>query len=148
MPSARRKTAILAAALAAVLAFGCGTAAGQRSLVDFRRSGGLVGFDDHLVVDHDGHARLVIGALGSKPRVYRGTVNAATRRRLIAALRHADLRNLNRRYTAGSDVRDAIIFQVTYRGRTVEAQDLVVPRRLQLALGILQEIATKLNPRY
>lgn len=144
---AQHTVAILVAALAAVLTLGCGVAVKQRSLVHFRRSGGFAGFDDHLIVEPDGRARLTVGTSSPSARTYRGSVTAAIQGKLEKALRHAQLPKLDRRYGADSAVRDAITYQVTYRRRTVEAQDTAVPGQLSPAVGILENIVIKLRPR-
>ncbi len=139
--------AVLVAALAAVLTLGCGAAAKQRSLVDFRRTGGFAGFDDHLIVEPNGRSRLTVGTSSPSAKTYRGRITAAMLGKLENALRHAELPKLDRRYRADSAVRDAITYQVTYRGRTVEAQDTAVPGQLSPAVGILENIVIKLRPQ-
>lgn len=104
-------------------------------LVEYRRSGGLIGADD----------RLVIRLNGLTTRATRGgrqefTLPEATLAQLTAALERADFPALRERYEPKSDGADRFGYTVIYQGKTVRATDDAVPATLQPALQLLNGI--------
>jgi hypothetical protein len=115
-----------------------GTAAGI--LVDYRKSGGFAGLEDHLVVMTDGHA-MVEGKGPSREE----RLDAATMRELTAALDQAGLDRLQPRYDPPVKGNDLFEYAVTYRGRTVTASDTGIPPQLRPLLTKLNQIMVQVR---
>lgn len=125
--------------MAAALVLGCGAAAKhrapQRSLVDYRRTGGIAGVDVRLVVQNDGRATLTTGRLGP-PRG--GTLPSRFMKELRSTLARADFGQLKGSYTPDRPVYDGFTYAISHDGRTVEASDFAVPRQLQPLIDALE----------
>jgi hypothetical protein len=116
---------------------GCGGTGAQPSLqapVHYTRGGGIAGVQDELVIAPDGSARLS----GRGVPMRRFGVSRADREALAQALGEVD-------WSArpGRPIPDAFGYGVSYRGRTVSAQDGEVPPRLAPLLGRLGTIARR-----
>jgi hypothetical protein len=111
------------------------TTAPATILVDYRKSGGFTGLQEHLVVTTDGHATVEgDGPSGDEQ------LDEATMRELVAALDRAGLDRLRPRYDPAGQGNDLIEYAVTYPGRTVTVTDTAVPPRLQALLTELNRI--------
>lgn len=130
----------LALTVAATLTFGCGGAVTQRSLIDYRRTGGFAGLDDHLSVEHAGRARLTQRAASRN-----GQLGPKTQRRLARVLKTADFAHLDSRYEPRQPVPDALSYRITHHGKTVQSSDTAVPEALRPTLEILDDIAAHLQ---
>jgi len=150
-PAAPRRLVVVA--LVALVVAGCaakdgakptpaagGPAVPGRALVDYKRSGGLTGRTDHLVVSGDGAAVLE----GRGPR-HDARLDAATMRRLVATLDRAHLAKLHARYDAPARGNDLVTHAVTYQGRTVTVTDTVVPAPLRPVLSELNRIVIEVR---
>ncbi|MDI6718046.1 MAG: hypothetical protein QMD46_00325 [Methanomicrobiales archaeon] len=131
-----RKTGILGLlAVLILLAAGCTEGTPSPVLVEYSRTGGIAGFDDHLVVHENGTAvlsrRTVEGAFFLDP-----TIMDVLRDDLEAA----DFPSLDERYPAPSPGADYITYRITYRNRTVTAETTAVPERLEPAIRTLDRI--------
>ena len=104
-------------------------------LVEYRRSGGIAGFDDRLTVYRDGSATLerVRGSSG------RYRVGAEDLRALEQALEAARFPELRPEYLPDTPIADGFGHTITYRGRTVRTADGGVPARLEPVLRALSE---------
>lgn len=104
-------------------------------LVQFHRSGGIAGVDDALSVYSDGTA--------SASRKSRGaasvTVAPEQMTRLRALLDDMDFSALRAEYISPRGA-DLFQYEVTYRGRTVRADDMSMPPELADLVGLLGEI--------
>lgn len=128
----RHRPVMLVAALALLL---CGAAqARPHTIIRYHRSGGFAGVDEKLVVRSNNVAWAY--ARGSS-RPLPAQLGAGQVRRLKAALDAAHLETLHRHYPAPGAA-DTFQYSVTYRGRTVDADETKVPKRLARALQLLQ----------
>ncbi|MBW3546537.1 MAG: hypothetical protein KY452_00150 [Actinobacteria bacterium] len=106
------------------------------AIVEYRRSGGIAGFSDVLTVDlSSGRARLGTTVNGPGDFEVPSETLAAVRKAAEDA-RFPELRSAYR----GSAVVDDIVYEVSYRGRTVRASDGAVPERLQPLIRLLSSL--------
>jgi hypothetical protein len=144
---------IAAVALVAVALAGCaskddgqpaasggGSTVPGRLLVDYRRTGGLIGRTEHLVVNSDGGAVLE----GTGPR-HDARLDAATMRKLVATLDRANLPKLRARYAPPVRGNDLVTHVITYHGRTVTVTDTVVPAPLRPVLIELNQVVIEVR---
>jgi hypothetical protein len=101
--------------------------------VEYRRTGGFGGFDDHLVLREDGRATV-------KRRGGEGEVMLDAKRldRVRKALDDAGLPSLRDEYRA--EGADLFIYRITARSRTITFMDSAVPPPLEPLLRLLNEI--------
>jgi len=111
------------------------TATAPSRLVEFTRTGGFAGVDDHLIVYTDRQA-----ALRQKSGQSQFEVDRETYDRLRLQLEQAGFADLEEDYRAKPGAADLFTYAVTYGGRTVRAQDTAVPAPLQPVIGTLHEI--------
>lgn len=130
----------LALTAAATLTLGCSGAAAQRSLIDYRRTGGFAGLDDHLTIERAGRARLTQRAAS-----HQGQLGPKTRRHLARVLKSADFPRLKSRYESDRPVPDALSYRITHHGRTVQTTDTAIPKALRPTLAILDDIVAHLQ---
>ncbi|HVD15830.1 MAG TPA: protealysin inhibitor emfourin [Actinomycetota bacterium] len=116
-----------------------GTAAAT-ILVDYRKSGGFAGLEEHLVVMGSGHA-MVEGMGPSRDE----QLDPATMRELTAALDQAGLDRLRPRYDPPVKGNDLIEYTVTYQGRTVTVSDTAIPPQLRPLLTELNQIMSEVR---
>lgn len=119
--------------LAALLTFGCATVNSQAAaLVEYRRSGGIAGRDDRLVVHTDGTARLY-----RRGAVSDFTVGGDTLQRLRAALAGIRFETLRAEYLPPRQGADLFEYIVVYGNRRVRAMDTAVPPELESLIELL-----------
>jgi hypothetical protein len=114
---------------------GCAKASSSETLIEYRRSGGIAGFDDHLVIKKNGEA---IVDRKSERREF--TLDGDTTDRLQTLFQEADFSQLRRRYLPSQQGADLFEYVVTYRGHTVRTMDGAVPSSLQPVLEALNRI--------
>ena len=107
-------------------------------LVDYVRSGGIAGLEDHLSVTRRGVA--TIARRGSPARTV--LVAPERMRELVSALEKANFPRLKPEYRPRHPISDAFHYSVTYEGRTVRAVDTAVPPALEPVLEALNGIWT------
>lgn len=119
--------ALLAALLAGLLTLSAcaGGATAPGTLVDYRRSGGFAGVDDHLVVQVDGQVNLTTKA-GSQ------TFNLSPEqlKALETSLESAGFDALQKSYLPERQGADRFDYQVAYAGKSVHTMDGSVPSQL------------------
>jgi hypothetical protein len=114
---------------------GCARASSADVLIEYRRSGGFAGLDDHLVIKENGQAILTQGS-----ERHEFILNGGARDRLEALFAEAEFSRLRRRYLPSRQGADLFEYVVTYKGHTVRTMDGAVPSSLQPILGALNEI--------
>lgn len=117
-----------------------GGAAAATILVDYRKSGGFAGLEEHLVVTSDGHA-----TVEGKGPTRTKQLDPATMRELTAALEQAGLDRLQPRYDPPVKGNDLFEYAITYRGRTVTVSDTEIPPRLRPLLTELNRIMNEVR---
>jgi heat shock protein HslJ len=104
-------------------------------LIEFSRTGGFAGFDDHLVLSSDGS-----GTVTRKETVRSIQVPEPVMRKLTAHLIGADFVSLDDRYHATREGADYFTYSLTYRGKTVVTEDSGTPAVLVPIIITLNEI--------
>ena len=105
-------------------------------LVDYRRSGGIAGFEDRLTVSRSGVG--VHTPRSGLPRVFRVSPDALAD--LQRALEAADFPSLDRSYLPTTPIADAFTYTITYLGGTVVASDGAVPTALEPVVAALNRL--------
>ena len=106
-------------------------------VVEYRRSGGIAGFDDHLVVFENGQAIYTRReAPGETPAgiFYLSDKDMAELRRLLEG---ADFPGLAPEYPAPAPGADYFTYTITYKGKTVTTETTGVPTALSPVIGQL-----------
>lgn len=114
---------------------GCTGVSSSETLIEYRRSGGFTGLDDHLVIKEDGEAILT-----SKSERSEFTLNSDTINRLQALFEEAEFSRLRKEYLPSRQGSDLYEYVVTYKGHTVRTMDGAVPPSLQPLLEALNQI--------
>ena len=132
-------TAILGCsiALAALLLLaGCGIRPNDRILLEYRRSGGIAGVDDRLIIYADGRAILTRKDIQHEIKLTSSQMSALKRE-----LDEADFRSLETTLKLNSaSGYDLFQYELTYQGRTVRTWDGAVPQQLQPIIESLNSI--------
>jgi hypothetical protein len=103
--------------------------------VDYRRDGGLIGAQDHLVIGMNRHATLT-----RKSGALEFYLSADRFTQLQAALQGADFPALSQKMTAQGFPADAFLYHITYQGIPLQTADSLVPDKLLPAIQLLNVI--------
>ena len=114
---------------------GCSTGPLNGTLVDYRRSGGIIGLEDHLIIKKGGAATLTRQS-GS----YEFTLGDGVISNLNALFEAAEFSKLDRNYAPSREGRDLFSYSVSYGGHTVRAKDGAIPPSLSPILTALDQI--------
>ena len=133
----RISCALLIVLITVILLPGCTAPPAENMvLVEYQRSGGIAGFNDHLTVFSNGTAFLT--RRGDVP------VTIAMSQSDLDGLTHmfdnAGFANLAPDYPPASPGADYFDYRITYRGKTVHAVDTGVPPALEPVIRSLNEI--------
>ena len=104
-------------------------------LVEYWRTGGFAGVDDHLTVYENGQAILTYKG-GQKDFV----LQRDQVQRLIQLLDEAKFGSLKKEYIPGNTCCDLFEYRISYKGHTIRTMDTAVPNVLQPILDSLNEI--------
>ena len=104
-------------------------------MIEYRRSGGFVGLDDHLVVKKNGEAILTRKSERYEFILDRDAVNG-----LQTLFKDAEFSQLRKEYLPSRQGSDLFEYVVTYEGHTVRTLDGAVPASLQPILDALNRI--------
>ena len=119
-----------------------GAAAGD-VLVEYRRTGGIAGFDDHLIVRATGEATLE--KKSGVREVF--AVDESMVARLQQAVEDAGFFDLNSEYRPAQIIPDALTYRITAqaggRRHTVETTDGAIPDTLAPVIDELNQIIAK-----
>jgi hypothetical protein len=108
---------------------------GPAILVDYSRTGGIGGFDDHLVIFENG-AAVYSGQRGRGAFI----VSPNTMDNLKDSFYSIGFTRMNASYPAPSPGADYFTYTITYHNYTVMAEDTGVPLALQPAINNLNDI--------
>jgi len=114
---------------------GCTKASSAETWIEYRRSGGFAGLDDHLVIEQNWEAILT-----RRSERYEFALNSATTNRLQTLFENARFSQLRREYLPSYRGSDLFEYAVTYQGHTVRTMDGAVPPSLQPVLEVLNHI--------
>jgi len=116
----------------------CAKASPSDTLIEYRRSGGFAGLDDHLVIKKSGEATLT-----RKSASYKFTLDEETLNHLQSLFEEAEFSQLRKRHLPSRQGSDLFEYVVTYKGHTVRTMDGAVPPSLQLILETLNQIVER-----
>jgi hypothetical protein len=130
---------LLAVALLTGVVLACGSVATptttSSALVEFTRTGGFAGVNDHLTINTNRQATLT---QKSGPSEF--VIDQQTYDQLKQQLDQAGFASLKPDYPAQPGAADLFTYTVVYGGRTVRAQDTAVPASLQPAISTLNGV--------
>jgi len=104
-------------------------------LLDYQRSGGIAGLDDHLLITNSG-----VITLTRKGQAFGGQLDAAQMQNLQATLAAAQFATLDAEYLPARQGADYLEYLITYAGHQVKTFDTATPQALQPLLALLSEI--------
>jgi hypothetical protein len=115
----------------------CASASSSSSdvLIEYRRTGGFAGFDDHLVIYKDGSA-----VLTRQDQQSEFSIDTDTMLRLQDLFSQADFSDLRSEYTPDRQVADVFEYVISYQGKRVRAMDTAVPPKLMPVIQALNQI--------
>ncbi len=125
----------------AILAAGCTAYPEAVVLIDYHRTGGIAGFNDHLVVFSNGNASVTRNT-GS----VQFTMTPAEIRNLQALFEYSGFSSLNSTYPAPTEGADYFQYSITYHGKTVTTEDTGIPDALVPVINALNEIINTHSP--
>jgi hypothetical protein len=114
---------------------GCSINKSSRTLVEYHRSGGILGFTDHLVIMKDGEATLT-----RKTERYEFVLETNHIKDLQKLFEETRFNQLGKEYLPPQEGADFIEYRVSYDGHTVLAKDGAVPDALWPVLESLNQI--------
>jgi hypothetical protein len=117
---------------------GCAKPLAPETLIEYRRSGGLLGLDDRLAIQADGRA-----ALTRKSGRSEFTLDGDTMSRLRALFEQAEFARLRKEYLPPRPGADLFEYVVAHKGHTVRTTDGDIPPSLQPILNALNEIVER-----
>ncbi len=113
----------------------CAVPPPQAAPIEYRRTGGIVGFNDHLTVAASGKATLTRRAGKSE-----FTLTSAELARLHDALQNAQFATLPADTRPSPLIPDSLSYEIAYQGRRVRTADGGVPKSLEPVLALLNGV--------
>ena len=104
-------------------------------LIEYHRSGGILGLDDYLVIDGYGNATVT-----REGKQYKVVFDAETMDQLQYLFEEAEFTNLERKYFPSREGSDFFKYIITYKNYTVQTMDTAVPDVLWPVLDALNRI--------
>ena len=121
---------------------GCAKMSSQATtLIEYRRSGGIAGREDQVVILTDGTARLHRRGVAADFRVAPDTLD-----QLRALLQRVDFRAMREEYLPARQGADLYEYVVIYQDRRIRTMDTAVPPELQPLLQLLGGLANRTPP--
>jgi hypothetical protein len=111
------------------------TANAQPSSIDYYRSGGFIGANDHLSIDLNGHATLTRRTGNSEFDLTHDQLTG-----IHAAFQSAGFVALPENAMPAGMPADGFSYTITYQGHTVKTADTAVPQSLDTVLVLLNQI--------
>ena len=126
-------------ALVAPSIAGCARMSSQATaVIEYRRSGGIAGREDRLVVLSDGTVHL-----SRRGAVADYHIGADTLKQLRALLQRIDFRRMREEYLPPRRGADLIEYEVVYQDRRIRTMDTAVPPELQPLIQLLSGLANR-----
>ncbi len=107
----------------------------QPTPIDYQRSGGFIGVQDHLTIDLNGHATLTRRTGATEFDLSRSDLAA-----IQAAFQAAGYLSLPENPTLPAIAADGFSYVITYQGHTVRTGDPAVPKQLEPVISILNHM--------
>jgi hypothetical protein len=111
---------------------------GPALVVDYYRTGGIAGADDHLAIFENG--AVVYSGRGGRGAYF---INGSSLTSLKDLFRSTDFAGMNESYPAPAQGADYYQYAITYRNHTVRTEDTGVPPLLQPIIQRLNEIISE-----
>lgn len=136
-PHTRAGGRVMLKLLLATLVIGCATSRPQvpEPFVEYQRSGGIRGLDDHLVITADGVAQLRRKAVRSEIALTEDVMQG-----LRDALSAIEFGQLRREYLPERPGADLFEYVITYEGHAVRTRDTAIPPELRELITVLNRI--------
>jgi len=113
----------------------------EEPLVEFWRTGGFAGMDDHLAIYPDGTA-----CLTRKEYSVGFNLTEYEMETIVTLLEESEFMNLAFEYRASPGSADLFLYQICWQGRTVLMEDIVIPPTLQTLIDELTLLVVKNGP--
>lgn len=126
---------ILSFTLAMLASSACASASSKNVLLEYRRTGGFAGFDDHLVIYTDGSA-----VLTRQDRQSEFPIAPESMQQLQDLISQADFGDLHREYLPERQSADVFEYIISYQGKSVRTMDTAIPPELIPLIHALNEI--------
>ncbi len=125
----------LSVAFSISILIGCaGAPTNAGAIVEYRRTGGIVGFNDNLIVHSDGKATLT-----RRTGKFEFTLTEDQVRQIQTAFQNANYAAL-REPASKLLVPDELSYVIIYQGKQFKTSDTTMPNELQPALALLNGI--------
>jgi hypothetical protein len=118
-----------------ILLSGCMASKKPGIIIEYDRTGGLIGFNDHLTIDNEGNAILM-----RKNAQTTFKLDAVALKHLETSLNAANFTMLKKSYSPSQPGNDLIQYSITYNGYTVLMKDTAIPASMQPILDSLNQI--------
>lgn len=105
------------------------------TFIDYRRVGGLINFDDHLLIDLDGNTNITRRNKSCEIVLANEEMN-----KLKETFENALFSELDKEYLPQDQGGDLIEYTIVYEGRTVKTKDGTVPDALWPPLEMLNQL--------
>jgi len=107
----------------------------QPTPIDYQRSGGFIGVQDHLTIDLNGHSTLTRRTSATQFDLSRDELGA-----LQAAFQAAGFAALPENPTPPASAADGFSYVIMYQAHTVRTGDPSVPKQLEPVVTILNRL--------
>lgn len=104
-------------------------------LIDYHRTGGFAGVDDHLLLFDNG-----AGLISTRSITREFQVNSSELHRLDLIFRQAGFNSLRDTFTSSGGGADFMSYRITFGNKTVVTEDTVIPYTLQPVIRELNAI--------
>jgi hypothetical protein len=119
-------TCICCTVAASLACAGCVDGDDSPVFIDYQRTGGIAGFDDHLTIYEN-----LTAATTRRSMVRNFTITTAEKNSLDQLFGDAGFLSLAAEYPSPSPGADYFTYVITYRGHTVRTEDTGVPTKLE-----------------
>ena len=126
---------ILTVLILASLMASCAESTTSSGPIEYLRSGGFVGLNDHLIINVGRKATLT-----RKTGNYEFVLDQKAFDQLEQQLKQVEFSKFEEKYLPVDTCCDLIEYTITYEGHTVQTMDTAVPATLQPILNLLNEI--------
>jgi hypothetical protein len=106
-------------------------------LIDYHRTGGFAGVDDHLLLFDNG-----AGLISTRSITREFQVNSSELHRLDLIFRQGGFDSLQDTYTSSGGGADFMSYRITFGNKTIVTEDTVIPYTLQPVIRELNAIIT------
>jgi hypothetical protein len=131
----RIRALILTFTMALLASSACANSSSQNVFIEYRRTGGFAGFDDHLVIYTNGDA-----VLTRQDQQSEFSISPDLMLKLQDLFSQADFGDLRREYLPERQSADVFEYNITYQGKSVRSVDTAVPPELIPLIQALNEI--------